>query len=40
VRIDTKSGHGAGTATTKRLEQMADLYTFILKSLDIQLEEQ
>lgn len=39
VRIETKAGHGAGTATSKRLAATADLYTFVLKSLGVQLDE-
>jgi prolyl oligopeptidase len=40
VRVETKAGHGAGTATDKRLSQMADLFTFVLKALDVRLPEQ
>ncbi|KAG8461434.1 hypothetical protein KFE25_010621 [Diacronema lutheri] len=28
VRVETKAGHGSGTATSKRLEAAADMYTF------------
>lgn len=29
IRIDTKSGHGAGKPTTKQIEESTDVYTFI-----------
>ena len=28
IRIETQAGHGAGTATAKRIEQVADIYGF------------
>src|SRR5258706_258561 len=34
IRIDTKSGHGA-SSTTKKLEQTADLYSFIFYNLGV-----
>jgi prolyl oligopeptidase len=33
IRIDTKAGHGAGKPTTKVIEELADTYTFLFKSL-------
>ncbi|KAG8457281.1 hypothetical protein KFE25_001018, partial [Diacronema lutheri] len=39
VRVETKAGHGSGTATSKRLEAAADMYTFVLRSLGIKLDE-
>ena len=29
IRVDTKSGHGAGKPTAKRLQETADCYAFI-----------
>jgi len=40
VRIETKAGHSAGTATSKRLNMMADVYTFVLKALGVVLPAQ
>lgn len=37
ARIETKAGHGAGTATSKRLAQAADVFAFVLKALDVKL---
>ncbi len=34
IRIETKSGHGAGTPTSKRIEQAADKFAFLSKELD------
>ena len=33
ARIDTKSGHGAGKPTQKVIEEMADVYGFVAKSV-------
>ena len=33
IRIDTKSGHGAGKPTTKRLKETADVFGFIARQL-------
>jgi len=35
IRIDTKAGHGAGKPTTKRIEEAADLYAFMLYNLGV-----
>ena len=35
IRIQTKSGHGAGKPTSMRIEEAADLLAFIVKSLDV-----
>lgn len=40
VRIDSKAGHGHGTATSKLLNRTADLWTFVLKALNVTLPEQ
>mmetsp|Transcript_44766 Transcript_44766/g.104849 ORF Transcript_44766/g.104849 Transcript_44766/m.104849 type:complete len:130 (+) Transcript_44766:403-792(+) len=39
VRVETKAGHGSGTATSKRLSQTADLYVFVLHALGIKIAE-
>ena len=33
IRIETKAGHGAGKPTTKIIEERADIYAFLVKSL-------
>ncbi|MGI8408411.1 MAG: prolyl oligopeptidase family serine peptidase [Pyrinomonadaceae bacterium] len=35
IRIETKAGHGAGKPTTKQIEEQADIYGFLVKSLDV-----
>ncbi|MBW4573957.1 MAG: prolyl oligopeptidase family serine peptidase [Aphanothece sp. CMT-3BRIN-NPC111] len=35
IRIETKAGHGAGKPTTKILEEIADRWAFLVRSLDI-----
>lgn len=34
IRIETKAGHGAGKPTTKIIEEIADLWGFLTKTLD------
>jgi prolyl oligopeptidase len=34
IRIETKAGHGAGKPTTKIIEEIADQWAFLVKSLD------
>ena len=34
IRIDTKSGHGA-SSTTKSIEQLADIYSFLMYNLGV-----
>lgn len=34
IRIDTRSGHGAGTPTSKRIQKIADKWAFLVDSLD------
>ncbi|HHJ53878.1 MAG TPA: S9 family peptidase [Caldithrix abyssi] len=31
IRVETKAGHGAGKPTSKRIAELADLYTFLFK---------
>jgi prolyl oligopeptidase len=33
IRIETKAGHGAGKPTTKQIEEVADIYGFLMKNL-------
>jgi prolyl oligopeptidase len=36
IRIETRAGHGAGTPTSKRIEEYADIYAFLSESLKFQ----
>jgi prolyl oligopeptidase len=36
IRIETKSGHGAGTPTSKLIDAAADNYAFLVRSLGMQ----
>jgi len=36
IRIETKAGHGAGKPTAKIIEEAADLWSFLVKSLDFE----
>ena len=38
IRIETKSGHGAGTPTSKRIEQATDKFTFLSKELNFEIK--
>lgn len=38
IRIETKAGHGAGKPTSKQIQEQADIYGFLVKSLDIQMK--
>jgi prolyl oligopeptidase len=35
IRIETKAGHGAGKPTSKIIEEVADRWAFLIKSLDM-----
>lgn len=35
IRIETKAGHGAGKPTTKRIEETADIWAFLVRTLDV-----
>ena len=35
IRIETKAGHGAGKPTTKQIQEQADIYGFLVKSLGV-----
>ena len=36
IRIETKAGHGAGKPTAKIIEEVADLWAFLVKNLDFE----
>lgn len=36
VRIDVRAGHGAGKPTVKRIEELADMYSFISHAVGAQ----
>ncbi|MBA7606626.1 Prolyl endopeptidase [subsurface metagenome] len=38
IRIETKAGHGAGKPTSKRIDEATDIYTFLIKTLGMELE--
>ncbi len=40
IRIETRAGHGAGKPTTKRIEEMADQWAFLLKNLGMKLPQE
>ncbi|NEQ19916.1 MAG: S9 family peptidase, partial [Microcoleus sp. SIO2G3] len=35
IRIETKAGHGAGKPTTKKIEETADIWAFLVRTLDV-----
>ena len=37
IRIETRAGHGAGTPTSKRIEQAADKLAFVVQHLGVNL---
>ncbi len=38
IRIETKAGHGAGKPTTKQIQEQADIYGFLVKSLGVNMK--
>ena len=38
IRIETKAGHGAGKPTAKIIEEQADIYGFLVKSLGVKMK--
>ena len=36
IRIETKAGHGAGKPTSKQIDEVADIYGFLIKNLGMQ----
>ena len=39
IRIETKAGHGAGKPTSKQIEEAADRWTFLVKTLNMSVDE-
>ncbi|MBL7154101.1 MAG: S9 family peptidase [Phycisphaerae bacterium] len=39
LRVETKAGHGAGKPTSKRIQEQADIYAFLFKTLKMESEE-
>ena len=39
IRIDTKAGHGAGKPTGKQIEEMADIWSFVMYNLGMDFKE-
>ncbi|WP_437223280.1 prolyl oligopeptidase family serine peptidase [Planctomicrobium sp. SH661] len=39
IRIETRAGHGAGTPTTKLIEEITDQWSFLVKVLDMKVGE-
>lgn len=37
IRIETKAGHGAGKPTSKQIQEQADIYGFLVKSLGVKM---
>jgi prolyl oligopeptidase len=35
IRIETKAGHGAGKPTSKMIEELADRWAFLVKTLNM-----
>ncbi len=40
IRIETRAGHGAGTPTSKKIEQAADWIAFLFKNLGMKMQKQ
>lgn len=38
IRIETKAGHGAGKPTSKQIEELADIYGFLVKELGMKIK--
>jgi prolyl oligopeptidase len=38
IRIETRAGHGAGKPTAKLIEEVADQWAFLVKSLRMRLK--
>jgi len=38
IRIQTKAGHGAGKPTTMQIEEVADMWSFLVKTLDVKVD--
>jgi prolyl oligopeptidase len=35
LRVETKAGHGAGKPTSKQIEEAADIYSFLFKTMGV-----
>ena len=35
IRIESKAGHGAGKPTSKRIDEAADIYAFVLQNIGV-----
>jgi prolyl oligopeptidase len=38
IRIDTKAGHGGGKPLSKRLEETADIFAFIMHNMGMKMK--
>jgi prolyl oligopeptidase len=38
IRIETEAGHGAGTPTSKQIEQWADIWAFAFYNMGLKIE--
>lgn len=38
IRIETKAGHGAGKPTTKRIEEVTDIWAFLVKNMGMEVK--
>ncbi len=38
TRIETRAGHGVGKSTAKQIEERVDMYTFLVRALDMRLD--
>ena len=35
IRIETKAGHGGGKPMSKRIDEQADIFSFLVRTLDV-----
>ena len=38
IRVETKAGHGGGKPTGKAIEEITDIYCFLVKTLNLELK--
>ena len=36
IKVDTKAGHGAGKPTSKTIEEYTDMFSFLVRALNIE----